>query len=98
MKSVIILQVPVYRPENFQIITKEKWQEYIDNEFTDASIQSMDKDEVENVESFMKRVTLKDNTLKFFDDRNIKTCQPDELRVVLVGKVRKVYLALYYLF
>ena len=59
----------------------------INKGFTDASIQNYDKEKVNEVDSFMERVTLPQNTLQHFRDRGIELKQPKELRIVLIGKV-----------
>ena len=59
----------------------------INKGFTDASIQNLDQEKVNEVDSFMERVTLSQNTLQHFRDRAIEPSQPNELRIVLIGKV-----------
>ena len=59
----------------------------ISNGYTDASIQNRDKEKVNEVDSFMERVTLPQNTLQHYSNGGIKLKQPKELRIVLVGKV-----------
>ena len=59
----------------------------INKGFTDASIQNYDKEKVNEVDSFMERVPLPQNTLQHYRNRGIEPSQPSELRIVLIGKV-----------
>ena len=61
----------------------------IDKGSSDSYIQTLDKEKAEEVESFMDRVTLSQNTLQHIRDRGQEPTQPNDLRVVLVGKVRE---------
>ena len=61
----------------------------IDKGSSDSYIQTLDKEKAEEVESFMERVTLPQNTLQYIRHRGKEPTQPNDLRVVLVGKVRK---------
>ena len=83
----IDFQVPIYKPELFKIITEEQWREMINKGFTDASIQNLDQEKVNEVDTFMERVTLSQNRLQYYRDRGIEPSQPNELRIVLIGKV-----------
>ena len=55
--------MPIYRPENFKFVSEDEWREMINKGYTDASIQNHDKEKVNEVDSFMERVTLPQNTL-----------------------------------
>ena len=79
--------MPIYRPENFKFVSEDEWREMINKGYTDASIQNHDKEKVNEVDSFMERVTLPQNTLQHFRDSGIEPSQPNELRIVLIGKV-----------
>ena len=82
--------MPIYTPENFTIVTEDEWREMIDKGSPDSYIQNYDKEKVNEFDSFMERVTLPQNTLQHFKDRGIEPIRPNDLRVVLVGKVREI--------
>ena len=68
----ILFQAPKYKPENYHIFTEKEWKELQEDGYPEHVIRKEDEKKKKEVDEFLQRTILKENTLEHIKNRKGK--------------------------